>query len=88
MEGLPAFASLAEVLKKVPAADLAVSIITPPKVSLGVLEAALAAGVRGVWLQPGAEDSAVMDVARKHPQNVVAGGPCLLVALRAGPLDD
>jgi predicted CoA-binding protein len=89
IEGLPVYASLAAVLQKVSAADVAVSIITPPKVSVSVVRDAIDANVRHIWLQPGAEDAAVLHVASdKGFGDLIAGGPCLLVALRAGPLDD
>jgi len=58
-----------------------VSIITPPPVTEQVVEEAIAAGVRHLWLQPGAESPAAVAKARAAGLNVLAGGPCLLVAL-------
>ncbi|KYK59239.1 hypothetical protein DCS_00369 [Drechmeria coniospora] len=41
----------------------AVSIITHPAVTLGVLEEAKKVGVRSLWMQPGTFDEAVLEVA-------------------------
>jgi hypothetical protein len=49
------------------------SIITPPKVTLGVLKEAKAAGVPAVWLQPGTFDDEVMEYARKEFKAVLGG---------------
>ncbi|KAF4126525.1 hypothetical protein GMORB2_0261 [Geosmithia morbida] len=43
--------------------ETAVSIITPPSVTLGVLKEAQKAGVPSVWLQPGTFDDEVIDFA-------------------------
>ena len=51
----------------------AVSIITPPKVTINVLKDAKEKGVQSVWLQPGAFDDQVMDYARKNFKNVIGG---------------
>ncbi len=88
VEGVKASPSLSALLQGVASPpDLAVSIITPPKVSLGVVQDAINAGVQSIWLQPGAESDEVLALARSKGVDVIAGGPCLLVALRAGPLD-
>lgn len=64
----------------------AVSIITPPKVTLNVLKDAKEKGVQSVWLQPGTFNDEVMDYARKNFNNVIGGdggmgheGWCVLV---------
>jgi predicted CoA-binding protein len=77
VEGLPAFKSLSEIDDP----PDAVSIITPPKVTESVVEEAGRLGIRHVWMQPGAESDAAVARARQLGMNVVAGGPCLLVAL-------
>jgi uncharacterized protein len=59
----------------------AVSIITPPDVTQKVMEDVLAAGIRHVWLQPGAESPAAVGRAERAGLNVIWGGPCVLVAL-------
>jgi|SRR6187455_2814461 len=77
VEGLAAFKSLAEIH---PAPD-AVSVITPPKVTEAVVEEAGRLGIRHLWIQPGAESDAAIARAKALGMNVIAGGPCLLVAL-------
>jgi len=77
VEGLAAFKSLAEIQ---PAPD-AVSVITPPKVTESVVEEAGRLGIRHLWMQPGAESDAAIARAKALGMNVIAGGPCLLVAL-------
>ena len=58
------------------------SIITPPAVTEQIVEQAIDAGVKNLWMQPGAESQAAIDRAREAGLNVIAGGPCLLVVLR------
>ena len=62
------------------------SVVTPPAVSLSVLQEAHSVGVPAVWLQPGAFDDAVLQFAHKHFKAVIAGdggrgseGWCVLV---------
>ena len=78
VEGLPAYPSLSAL----PEPARAVSIITPPAVSLGVVEEAARLGIHHLWMQPGAEDEAVLERARSLGLDPIAGGPCLLVVLR------
>jgi predicted CoA-binding protein len=59
-----------------------VSIITPPKVTEKVVEQAVALGIQHIWMQPGAESTRAIEIAERSGANVIAGGPCLLVALR------
>ncbi len=75
IEGLKAYASLADVPVKL----RAISIITPPAITEQVVEAAAAAGVRMVWMQPGAESEAAVKMAEDAGMEVIAGGPCFLV---------
>jgi len=57
-----------------------ISIITPPKVTVGILKEAKALGIPAIWLQPGAEDAAVVEYVKENlSDNVVIGGPCILV---------
>ena len=58
-----------------------VSIITPPSVTESVVEEAIQAGVKNLWMQPGAESIAAVEKADKAGINVIHGGPCLLVTL-------
>ncbi|KAI9054629.1 hypothetical protein LZ554_001782 [Drepanopeziza brunnea f. sp. 'monogermtubi'] len=67
-------------------AQTSVSIITPPKVTIKVLEEAKKLGVQGVWLQPGSFDDEVLKYAMKQFKAAVGGdggrgheGWCVLV---------
>ncbi len=77
VEGLPAFPDL----QAVPAELHAASIVTPPAVTERVVEDAARAGVKHLWMQPGAESEAAVARAEELGLTVIAGGPCLLVAL-------
>lgn len=68
-------------LAAAPGGPRAVSIVAPPAAALGIVQDALAAGCRQLWFQPGAEDPAAVAAARAAGLAVIAGGPCLLVAL-------
>jgi predicted CoA-binding protein len=78
IEGLTAYSDLASV----PGTIDGVSIITPPKVTDGVVTQTLALGIKNIWMQPGAESPAAVELAEQAGANVIAGGPCILVALR------
>ncbi len=77
VEGLTAFRSLSDM----PGRPDAVSVVTPPKVTESVVEEAGRLGIRHLWMQPGAESEAAVARATALGMNVIAGGPCLLVAL-------
>jgi predicted CoA-binding protein len=77
VEGLSAFPDLASLPEPVHG----VSIITPPHVTEAVVEEAAAAGVLRLWMQPGAESARAVRRAQELGLSVIAGGPCLLVAL-------
>ena len=57
------------------------SIITPPEVTETVVEAAAEAGIKRLWMQPGAESNEAISRAKDLGMSVIAGGPCLLVVL-------
>jgi uncharacterized protein len=78
VEGLPAVRDLTEVAGSVDG----VSIITPPKVTEQTVKQALALGIQNIWMQPGAESDEAVRLAESAGANVIAGGPCVLVALR------
>ena len=78
IEGLPSYSDL----NALPEPVDGVSIITPPKVTEKVVEQAVALGIKHIWMQPGADSPQAVDAAKKSGANVIAGGPCLLVALR------
>ena len=72
------------------------SIITPPKVTVKVLEEAKKVGIKSVWLQPGTFDDEILKKAMQDFEAAVGGeggwggeGWCVLVdgeaaAKRAG----
>lgn len=68
-------------LTAVPHPIESLSVVTPPEVTARVVEEALAAGVKHIWMQPGAEHAAAIEKARKAGVDVIANGPCLLVEL-------
>ena len=59
------------------------SIVTPPAVTERLIDEALAAGVKNIWMQPGAEpdDETTLNKAHAAGVNLIYGGPCLLVEL-------
>ncbi|KAJ6590862.1 hypothetical protein B0H10DRAFT_1830429 [Mycena sp. CBHHK59/15] len=57
-QGIPCLKSLADLPDP---ARTSVSIVTQPSVTLEILRQAKQLGVFAVWLQPGAEDEAVLD---------------------------
>ena len=77
VEGLRAYPALAALPVPVPA----ISVITPPAATEQVVREAAAAGVKHVWMQPGAESDAAIRTAESLGLSVIAGGPCLLVVM-------
>ncbi len=59
-----------------------ISVITPPKITEQVVQEAIELGIKNIWLQPGAESQAAIELAEKNGVNLIAGGPCLLVVLK------
>jgi len=57
------------------------SIITPPKITEQVVADAIAKGIENIWMQPGAESPAAIELCEKNNVNVIADGSCLLVVL-------
>ncbi|KAL9619706.1 MAG: hypothetical protein Q9160_005726 [Pyrenula sp. 1 TL-2023] len=64
----------------------ALSVITPPPVTIKLLQEAKEAGIPAVWLQPGTFDEEVMEYAKANFQAAVGGeggnggeGWCVLV---------
>ena len=78
IEGQQAYASVAQV----PTVPEALSIVTPPRATRTVVQEAIAAGVKHLWMQPGAEDSLASELARAAGLNVIDDGSCILVALK------
>jgi predicted CoA-binding protein len=81
IEGQAAVRSLAELPERVDG----VSIVTPPPVTARILDEAVALGLKRFWLQPGAEDPAAIERARKAGALVLGYGPCVLVELPHAP---
>jgi len=78
IEGLPVVRDIASLHIDVSA----LSIITPPKISEQVVEAAIARGtIKHLWFQPGAESPIASAKARHAGLNVIDDGSCLLVVL-------
>ena len=69
--GNPAYPSIAALPEKVDA----LSVITPPAVTEKVVDEAIAAGVKTIWMQPGAESAAAVSKARKAGLTVISDGP-------------
>ncbi|KAG8990273.1 hypothetical protein FRB94_013504 [Tulasnella sp. JGI-2019a] len=77
LEGIKTLGSIADLPSPT---TTSISIITPPKVTLGILKQAKALGVPAIWLQPGAEDDAVVEYVKENlNDSVILGGPCILV---------
>lgn len=75
IEGAPSFAKLSDLPQKIDG----LSIVTPPAVTEKLVEEAAAAGVKRVWMQPGAESPAAVQRAEALGLEVIWGGPCILV---------
>lgn len=80
IEGLPCLANLSLLTSP---SETAVSVITPPAVTVGVLEEAAKLGIKHVWLQPGCESPEVIATAERVGllPTLIFGGPCVLVEL-------
>ena len=78
VEGDRAYTSVGDLPAGVEVVDI---VIPPPRVP-AVLEAAKAAGIMRIWLQPGAESPEVLARAAELGLQVVAGGPCAMVNAR------
>ena len=77
IEGHAACASIAEC----PVVPESLSIVTPPPITRQVIQQAIAAGVKNIWVQPGAQDAASSQAARQAGINVIDDGSCILVEL-------
>jgi len=75
IEGMRCYSSLADIPEKV----RGISVITPPKITEQVVDAAVAAGVEYIWMQPGAESPEAVRKAGKSGLKVIADGSCFLV---------
>jgi len=77
IEGLPCVRRVDDLPPEVKS----LSVITPPKITEGVVAAAIAHGIENIWMQPGAESPAAVQMCRDHGVNVIADGSCILVVL-------
>jgi predicted CoA-binding protein len=77
IEGLPVFAQVGDLPKKV----RSLSIITPPSVTEEIVRQAIAKGIPNLWMQPGAESQVAVRLAKEAGLNVIADGSCILVEL-------
>jgi len=77
VEGQTSYASISEL----PLVPESLSIVTPPHVTREVIQQAIAAGVKNIWMQPGAEDAKGSQAARDGGLNVIDDGSCILVSL-------
>jgi predicted CoA-binding protein len=68
-------------IEELPDIPDAVSIVTPPPVTRKVVASAIEAGIKHIWMQPGAEDAQASESAREAGLNVIDDGSCILVAL-------
>ena len=65
-------------LSELPEPVQSISIITPAPVTEKIVDDAIAAGIKNIWMQPGAESKLAVEKAQEAGINVIAGGPCLL----------
>jgi predicted CoA-binding protein len=77
VEGQTAYPAISDIPNPVES----LSIITSPPVTENIVDEAIKAGVKNIWMQPGAESPAAIAAAQSAGLNVIAGGPCLLVVL-------
>lgn len=77
IEGLKVIKSLRELKDPF---DTSISVITPPKVTLEVVEEAIKMGIKRIWLQPGSESQEVINLAKANGIDLIYGGPCILIS--------
>lgn len=68
-------------IRSLPVVPESLSIITPPDITRQVVAEAVAAGVKNIWMQPGAGDAEASSAARAAGINVIDDGRCVLVEL-------
>lgn len=77
VEGLTCYPDLASLPEPVHG----ISVITPPHVTETIVEHAAEAGIKHIWMQPGAESDKTVERARNLSMNCIAGEACVLVVL-------
>ncbi len=68
-------------IAELPEVPESLSIVTPPHVTREFIQQAIAAGVKHIWMQPGAEDLQSSNLAREAGLNVIDDGSCILVSI-------
>lgn len=68
-------------LSDLPSTPESLSIITPPHVTRTIVQQAIAAGVKNLWMQPGAGDAEANQEAVNAGLKVIDDGSCILVLL-------
>ena len=77
IESQPAYASI----ENLPVVPQSLSVVTPPAITRQVIAQAIQAGVKNIWMQPGAEDELASELARQAGLVVIDDGSCILVSL-------
>ncbi len=77
IEGVACVAGVADL----PPDVASLSVITPPAVTERVVDEAIRAGIRNIWMQPGAESDRAIERCLEAGVNVIADGSCVLVVL-------
>ena len=77
IEGIAAVASVSDLPDEVKS----LSMITPPAVTEKLIPLAIERGIENIWMQPGAESAAAVELCRQKGVNVIADGSCVLVVL-------
>ncbi len=77
IEGLDCINSVLDLPDEV----ISLSIITPPKITEQVVQQAVTKGIKNIWMQPGAQSEAAVQMCRNNGINIIADGSCLLVVL-------
>jgi len=80
VDGDPCYSSVADL----PEPPTIVDFVVPPRVTLAVLRQCLEVGLRRAWLQPGAEDEAVLAFVAANGFTVRAHD-CIMVKTQALP---
>ena len=81
IEGLPVYRSLADL----PGRPEIVNVVTPPRVSLQVLEEAERLGCERIWFQEGSFDDKVLERLEELSIRGVHGACIMVAAARAAP---
>ncbi|MEM9367331.1 MAG: CoA-binding protein [Planctomycetota bacterium] len=77
VDGRRAYAAIADL----PTIPESLSIVTPPIITRQIVSDAIQAGVKNLWMQPGAQDDEASQLARDAGINVIDDGSCILVLL-------